>query len=433
MIKKSKSANDNYLAKIVKLKGVTKHPNADRLQVVKVDFQNVITDLSAKDGDLYVYFPVESRINHEFLSFINAFRDKSLNKDEKKKGFFESNCRVKATNLRGEKSMGFIIPLYKLEEWSNIPDLGRFEGKEFDTVGNELLLDKYQIEYKKVGTKESKKDVRLNRLVDNQVHLHVDTSNIRRSMDRINLDDNITITYKFHGTSAHFQHVLVKKKLSFLYKVLKKLGVNITDTEYDIVYGSRRVIKNKYIEDPKRKDHFYSYDLWGEVTERIKGKIPKGFCIYGEIVGWTKDHKPIQQGYPYKCLPGRNEMYVYRVSFTNPDGIVTELSSEQVKEFCKKYDLKSVPILFQGTVKEYLKSREVEVKEDWKEAFINLLEKEYNEKDCYICKNGMPEEGVVIRKESLFDFEAYKLKSFRFLQHEGHELDKGVIDIESKS
>src|SRR5690625_1592549 len=170
MIKKSKSANDNYLAKIVKLKGVTKHPNADRLQVVKVDFQNVITDLSAKDGDLYVYFPVESRINHEFLSFINAFRDKSLNKDEKKKGFFESNCRVKATNLRGEKSMGFIIPLYKLEEWSNTPDLGRFEGKEFDTVGNELLLDKYQIEYKKVGTKESKKDVRLNRLVDNQVH-----------------------------------------------------------------------------------------------------------------------------------------------------------------------------------------------------------------------------------------------------------------------
>ena len=112
MLQVSKDHNPNYLAKIVKLKGLRKHPNADRLQCVDIDFNTVITGLDAKDGDVYVYFPLECKINKDFLSATNSFRHKELNVDKEKAGFFDDNCRVRAMRLRGEKSMGYINPIH---------------------------------------------------------------------------------------------------------------------------------------------------------------------------------------------------------------------------------------------------------------------------------------------------------------------------------
>ena len=50
--------------------------------------------------------------------------------------------------------------------------------------------------------------------------------------------------------------------------------------------------------------------------------------------------------------------------------------------------------------------------EDWHRSLISRLEKDFNEKLCFMCENKVPEEGVVLRKESLFHCESYKLKSF---------------------
>jgi len=58
---------------------------------------------------------------------------------------------------------------------------------------------------------------------------------------------------------------------------------------------------------------------------------------------------------------------------------------------------------------------------------------EFNEKNCFMCKNSVPEEGIVIRKEGLFGYDAFKLKSFRFLEFESAELDKGQSDMESEN
>lgn len=101
MLTTSKEANPNYLAKVVKLKNLQKHSNADRLQTVVIDFQTVVTGMDAKEGDIYIYFPVECKINSGFLSQTNSFRDKTLNTDFEKVGLFEENCRVKAVRLRG--------------------------------------------------------------------------------------------------------------------------------------------------------------------------------------------------------------------------------------------------------------------------------------------------------------------------------------------
>ena len=62
--------------------------------------------------------------------------------------------------------------------------------------------------------------------------------------------------------------------------------------------------------------------------------------------------------------------------------------------------------------------------EEWQTKFIKFLEEKYNDKDCFMCKNKVPEEGIVLRKEGLFGFEAYKLKSFKFLEKETNMLDQ---------
>ena len=244
MLKISNGANPNYLAKIVELKGVQKHGNADKLQTVNIDFQTVVTGMDAKDGDLYVYFPVESSLNADFLSHTNSFRDKTLNADQNQVGFFEPHGRVKALRLRGEKSMGYIVPILVVEEFIGDGGLSEFVGQEFDTINDIILLKKYEVKPKGTANVKQGKAPKLSRLIEGQVHLHIDTENLRKNAHKINPDDIISITYKTHGTSWWTGNVIVKKSLSRLEKIAKWFGVNVVETEYDYVYGSRRVVKN---------------------------------------------------------------------------------------------------------------------------------------------------------------------------------------------
>ena len=67
-------------------------------------------------------------------------------------------------------------------------------------------------------------------------------------------------------------------------------------TKYELIYGSRKTIKNKYYNNKNNSSHFYSSDVWGEIIEEFNlNNIPKGFAVYGEIVGFTKDKKYIQK------------------------------------------------------------------------------------------------------------------------------------------
>ena len=436
MISISEKANSNYLAKIVKLKNLRKHDNADRLQVATIDFQTVITGLDAKDGDIYCFFPLECQINAEFLAFTNSFRHSELNADKKAVGFFGDKGRVRAVKLRGEKSMGYLVPVTTLDEF--------FKGKlnyhfsdyvdqEFDTINGMELLKKYQIRIKTKGLGGGKQAIkRISRLVDNQVRLHVSTDNLKKSVHMINPDDEIVITYKLHGTSWWVANLLTKRSLSIWEKTLRFLGVKIRDTEYDYIYGSRKVVKNEY--ETKKHDHFYKVDIWGEIKDELKEFIPKGFTLYGEAVGYTSQGGAIQGEYDYGCDSNKNKAFIYRIINTNEDGIVSELSSADIQEFCERFDLNYVPVLFQGKAKDFCGYENCNRDKDvWRRNFMEDLIKKYTEQDCHMCTNKVPAEGIVIRKDSMFKFEVYKLKSFAFLEKESKWLDEGKEDMESNN
>lgn len=430
---RKKGYESNYVAKFVTLRGVKKMENSNFLQTVSIDFNNVITGLDAKDGMHYVYFCPECKISKEFLAFTNSFRDSSLNADKEKKGFFEDNCRVKATRLRGMMSMGYIVPVQTLFDFVG-KEFKYKIGDEFEILNGEEFVSKYQSKKSKMqGAGKSKstngQTPKVSRIIPNHINLHVSTAQLKKNLHAFMPDDIISLTYKTHGTSWWTSNAKVKRRLTWFEKLLVWLGVPVETTEYDIVYGSRKVIKNKTYGDPKNQEHYYSYDIWKDISDKFKDDLPKGFTLYGEAIGFEKTGKAIQQEYDYGCGPLEYKTEIYRITQTNVDGFVTELSYPEIKQFCENIGATPSHLFYYGKLKDLYKDIDY-TDRDWQSIFIENLVRDYNEKDCFMCANKVPEEGIVIRRDNLLSCDSYKLKSERFFERETKMLDKGVPDME---
>jgi hypothetical protein len=437
MFKISEKANPNYLAQIVALENIRPHPNADRLQIATLQGNSVIVGLDAKEGDVYVYFPLESSINKEFISWSNGFSDKSLNADKGLVGFFGKNARVRAVKLRGIPSMGYAVPANKLLAWIDDTLYLKEEwiGQEFDSYNDILVCEKYinplTLKNQNKEKKNQKKVVREPKVVDGQFRFHPDTLQLKKSIHNISPNDYISITRKLHGTSWVASRLLCNKKLTRFEKILKRFGIKIQDTHYDLLWASRRVLKNGFLEIGN-KDHFYSYDLWEEIAKSVEYAIQDSITLYGEAVGYTKTGAYIQNGYDYGCPVGQFATYVYRITTTNHSGQVYEFSHRQVKDYCEKNGLNMVPEIYYGKAKDLYP--ELSVNDHWHQNFLDRLIEDYLEKDCELCKSKkVPDEGICLRKD-IFDSEIYKLKSFKFLEWETKELDdENFVDMESEN
>jgi hypothetical protein len=438
MFKISDKANPNYLAQIVKLENIRPHPNADRLQIAVIQGNSVIVSLDAKEGDVYVYFPLECAINKEFLSWSNSFSDKTLNADKEQSGFFNPKGRVRAVKLRGTPSEGYALPYQKFFDWISMKSgmtvllIDELIGKEFDSFDNILLCEKYvnpialRKQNKENNKKKGKKAVE-SKLIEGQFHFHISTPNLRKLISEISPEDYISITRKYHGTSAVISKVLCKKKLNWIEKLLKKLGVNIVDTEYDMVYSSRRVIKNGDIRGDSAV-HYYSHDIWGDAAKVLEPSLEPGISLYLEIVGYVGESY-IQSGYDYGCQPGKFDTYVYRITHTDPDGNVFEYSPTQVKEYCIRKGINSVPEFYYGKAKDLF---DISTEEHWHENLHEKLCGTYLEKYCWDCNGKIPDEGIVLRVDKPNEICVFKLKSFAFLEMETKQLDdENFVDMES--
>jgi len=90
-----------------------------------------------------------------------------------------------------------------------------------------------------------------------------------------------------------------------------------------------------------------------------------------------------------------------------------------------------------GTVMNYLFNmypgiNELEENSNWRELMLMDLQEKYNEKDCYMCVNKVPEEGIILRIEHLEEYEAYKLKSKRFTLMESELQEQEETNIEDE-
>lgn len=475
-MKISKPKNPNYCATVIKISKVVKLENCDNVQGAIIMGNQVIVGNDTKIDDVGLYFPLECQLSKEYLSSNNLYRKPEFNSDTTKVGYFEENGRVRCVKFRGHKSEGLYMPLRSLmfifkEVPENI-DLIPLDS-DFDEINGIPICNKYIVKKREPGVpgskKNKKKEIRHSRLVDGQFRLHTDTEMLYRNLNKFNPTDLISISYKIHGCSAISSKILTIKKLKWYEKILKVFGINIVDTIYDNIYSSRKVIKNQY--EDNLKNGFYDVDIWGIANNYLKEYLQNGLTLYYEIVGYLPSGSMIQKDYDYGCINplelwnrkdfkseadyhkeymnGKDDkksvkIFIYRITYTNPSGKVFEFSFKQVQDWCKERSLELIPQFYYGKVSEYYKLFEgIENKEkrrkiqnlfkkednSWKSQFLEDMKSLFNEKDCFMCNNPVPEEGIVIRIEKNTN-EAYKLKSNRFYARETALMDKGIENID---
>lgn len=246
---------------------------------------------------------------------------------------------------------------------------------------------------------------------------------MKRNLQKISPDDTISIRYKIHGSNATIGKVLCRRPLSLREKFSKFFGAKIQESFYDLVFSSRTVIKNQYAD--QKSSSYYDTDIWKICADKYKDCIEDGVTLYGEICGQMPNGSWVQKLYDYGLPPNTVDFFVFRITYTNSQGKVLEFTALQVERYCQKYNLKTPKLFYYGQAQD-LNSLTVDVENHWHENFLETLIAKYTEKTCFMCRNKLPEEGVVLVKEGEF-FEGFKLKSFAFLERETKELDSGEI------
>jgi hypothetical protein len=398
--------------------------------------------------------------------------------------------RIKVVRLKSVISNGLVINVEKFKKYFNTEkeyEKTMKEGYTFTHIGDFEICHKYlpPVVRHGDGTNRWKGKKEPNRIIDGIFKFHFDTDQLLRNINKVSFDDIISISRKVHGTSAICGNILVKRKLSLIEKIMKKIGIKIEDTEYDYIYASRGTIKNAR---KMKTDLLNKNDIWINAGKKyFEGKLHKGESVYYEIVGYLPSGKMVQKGYDYGCKSGEYKIAVYRITMTNVDGNDIEYSWNMMKERCKELNVDMVEEFYYGRADEYINYddpydinneykptyEEIEeyklnliksqsnilsddsmiegktikdivipvigneeiikrlTKQKWGRDFIQYLKERYLEKDCWdsILPNKYPDEGIVLRIDGL-NIRSYKLKSEKFLLAESKAKDEGTEDTE---
>lgn len=409
--------NPNYCATVVKIKTLIPLAGCDNVVGTPIFGFQAIVSKDHQAGDLGVVFPAETQLSEEFCFENNLHRHDDKNKTLGVKGYLEDSRRIKSIKFRGHRSDCLFMSLDSLKYLG--VDSGDFkEGDEFDFISGKEVCRKYVVAHRAWSGQQKAEDKQWKRVDSKFMPEHLDSENYFKFLDTIDPEAEVIVSQKLHGTSVRVGHTIVSRKLNIVDKLLKKVGVKVQETEFDYVFGSRKVIKD--INNPNQ-NHYYEMDIWTTEGKKLEGILPHNFLVYAELIGWTPTNAPIQKDYTYGVPQGTCDMYIYRVAFVNDQGIVTDLAWNQVKQFCGERGLKTVVELYRGKLKDF--------------DITKYLDKRFQDTDYRYAvplgDNKLVDEGVCVRIDG-YAPRILKAKSPLFLQHETEILDTGVEDLESQ-
>jgi len=424
-----------YNAYVTRIRNVRKHPNADRLLLGECFGNQVVVGLDTLEEQLGIYFPTDGCLSTGYLEANNLIGKIDPETGEKTGGFFDEKGRVRTQKFRKEKSDGYFAPLESLT-YTGVDLNSLAEGTRFTSINNFPICKKYVTKETRGRSIQQKK--RKYKAEYPLFHEHIDTEQLAYNLDKIPANEQIIITEKVHGTSQRSSYTLVTKKNRFynLINGIFKREILKKKESWEYVCGTRRVIIT---------DSFRGYFGEGdkEFRERCHNlfvnKLHKGETIYYEIVGWVDigqliskecDNKKLQDKefikkygkttrFTYGCSEGECDVYVYRITHTNVDGIEIDLSWNEVVNRCQQLGVKHVPMLYKTIFLEH------EIKN-----LISALDMTISIPSTIDPSHIM--EGIVLRIDGS-KWKVYKHKSFEFKVIEGIIKDIGTIDIEESS
>lgn len=384
--------------------------------------------------------------------------------DEAKKhcGFFNKYGRVRCIVLKNTPSFGFLFDPKALQNFDNtitMDDIESYVGQEFDTVNGELFVKVFVPPVKDSQNKSNrssadKKLKKFDRMIDGEFFFHYDTAQLQKEISLVKPDDIVDISVKKHGTSFCFANVKVKNKIKLplmqriynnfvdRFKSLSKYRVQDYVIGYGPVYASRKVIKNKYINEGANEG-FYGHDIWTEYGDIIYPYLSPGMTVYGEICGYiTGSDKMIQKTYDYGCEKGENNIMFYRIHTPEKgEWDVTEVLEwthslvSRMKDHGDENWTRVTPIdlLYHGTLSDLYPN--VKEDENWCENVIHAMKSDISvlgmeQKEPLCTNHDVPREGVCLRIHGDKMPRCWKLKTNSFAIGEALRMDQGDVDVE---
>jgi hypothetical protein len=295
---------------------------------------------------------------------------------------------------------------------------------------------------------------------------HADTEQLAYNLSAFKVGDEIEITLKMHGTSQRTGYLPVLKgyKRTFLDWLFRREGKPVYD--YGYVSGTRRTVLEDY-----EGGYYGSNEFREQHSKTFESKLWKGETVYYEVVGFTTAGVPImgdannkklndkefikQYGettrFSYGCTPNpdfegnikfgedaivlcdwgiagkpQSDIYVYRMTMTNPDGETVEYTPDFMRYRCEQMAVKCVPVFGKAIISPdrlhfiapdgYDHDYRI-TDENVGEAVMKVAEEFYDGSDP-VGKTHI-REGVVVRIINRPKFSAFKHKNFSFKVLEG--------------
>ncbi len=214
----TENCNPNYLCTICRIGEMFPIEGADRLVKAVINGYDIVISKEHKEGDIVVYFPVETSICEQYLSANNLYEigefERNSNAEEVKEiltkaeslkdtdiegksallaeaktkcGFFNKHGRVRILKLRGQYSQGFVASVDSLVKFDNSladVDWESMVDCQFNQVCGVEFCKKYVPAIKERGEhtrgnqslwkRRMRKLKRFDRLIDGQFAFHYD-------------------------------------------------------------------------------------------------------------------------------------------------------------------------------------------------------------------------------------------------------------------
>ena len=318
--------------------------------------------LEYTDNQLGIYFPCDGQLSVEFAEANNLLRKKDDAGNSIGGYMDESKRNVTAIRLRGERSDGLFLPLTCLETFGDVSALK--EGDVINTFNGHEICCKYiprrnhrQGGYSE-GNRTRKKKVKINFPYFNE---HIDTPQLAYNMSMFKPGDTICLTEKVHGTSSRNANTLsISYKRNIIDKILRREGKKIE--EYKYVVGTRRTVLEN-----ASGGYYGTNEFRMNWAEKFKNKLLPGECVFGEIAGFIAPDQPIMAKgdnkktkdknfiktfgdttvFSYGCSEeeGNSRYFIYRMTYTSPEGFVFEYPWDFVKLRAEQMGFEVVPEL----------------------------------------------------------------------------------------
>lgn len=181
---------------VVRVDEIKKHPNADKLELVRVKGWWVVSGIGNwQVGDLGVYFPPDSIVSKDWTDKWDITKYTKLN---------SLGQRICAANLRGECSYGFLAPV-ESSEW-----------REGDSKLEFYNVLKYQPEEREWANDVAKDDA--GKVIDHihGVNKYNGAEHLANFPDVLELGEEVILMEKIHGSSSRVARARVHGEWQFV-------------------------------------------------------------------------------------------------------------------------------------------------------------------------------------------------------------------------